>query len=344
MKCFKFILVAFVFALAGCNKDNRIVTYSSFPAEETLHLEQIELPDTAYMKLPYRMAQSGNLFFIMDLRASEYHVQCYSYPDFKYLKSLFYYGQGPDDFFQLYSIQCTGDTLFAYDLSIRKLACIALNELNVAQPTVKSVKYSTDLGFLSGCVKINNYFYLNATSLINGGRIVKLDRDGNLLSSFGEIRLDNNDEVDNPTAQAWNSHVAGNEDILVSVTQFGEVMDIYYLKENRRQVTVKGKGGDPVFQKRQNAGVADGIYGFECVAVTKTHIYAVYNGEKVSGSHEYRIGGQYIYVYDYNGNPVKKITLDKFIACIYIDEAESMLYALNVNEDQQLFKVKLTSN
>jgi hypothetical protein len=56
---------------------------------------------------------------------------------------------------------------------------------------------------------------------------------------------------------------------------------------------------------------------------------------------EGRQGGKYIHIYDCEGNPVKKLILDHYIMGIYIDEKDATVYALDINNDEPLFKAKL---
>jgi hypothetical protein len=347
MKCFKITLFAVMFALAGCSRDNRIITYSSFPVEETVHLEQVELPDTVLMQLPYRMAKSDSLVFILDLAAVEgYFILCYSYPDFKYLYSFCKKGQGPEEYVSIMNINLIDNILYfgIGGLGHTEIHYLDIKTFTPKNPVIDKIKFSNDYGQLPVKVKCGNNFYMPNLAGLNNKRVLEFDGEGNFVSSFGEIRADVDSRMGggvNKTLFEWIPVANGNADILVLATQFGEVIDLFFLKENHRQLTLKGKGGVPNEPYHPSSA---GIEGFNCVAVTKTHIYAVYNGEKISESHEYRHGGQYIYVFDYKGNPVKKITLDKFIWCMYIDEAESALYALSTNEDQPLFKVKLALN
>jgi hypothetical protein len=85
----------------------------------------------------------------------------------------------------------------------------------------------------------------------------------------------------------------------------------------------------------------NGIVGFEDVVVKNKYIYALFNGEKMSERDEKAQGGKTIYVFDYEGKPVKKITLDRRISCLYIDDEERVMYALDLNSDEPLYRARL---
>jgi hypothetical protein len=173
----------------------------------------------------------------------------------------------------------------------------------------------------------------------NDGRLLVFDSEGKYLHALGKIRPDDGRKINSATSQAWIPFLAGNENIIVAATQFGEVLDIFNADGNQR--TVKGKDGDPVYIERESYGIPTGIWGFVDVTVTKEYIFAVYDGEKIRERDPNIVGGKYIYVFDYLGNPVEKITLDRRICTIYVDEKNKQIYALDVNSDSPLFVAQL---
>ncbi len=62
-------------------------------------------------------------------------------------------------------------------------------------------------------------------------------------------------------------------------------------------------------------------YGFRCVAVSDDYVYAVYSESKVEGDPVTTVG-----VWDWNGNPVKKIKTDKNVSDICVSPDGSRLY------------------
>jgi hypothetical protein len=69
------------------------------------------------------------------------------------------------------------------------------------------------------------------------------------------------------------------------------------------------------------------IYAFTNGAVTGRYIYLLYNGNKEDDEHH--TDGKYIYVYDWNGSPVKKIQLDRYITGFAITDDDSVIYAFD---------------
>jgi hypothetical protein len=52
-------------------------------------------------------------------------------------------------------------------------------------------------------------------------------------------------------------------------------------------------------------------------------------------------GGKIIYVFDYNGNPIMKVFLDRLVKSFYVDEEEQKIYFLDVNSNNPFYYAKL---
>jgi hypothetical protein len=85
--------------------------------------------------------------------------------------------------------------------------------------------------------------------------------------------------------------------------------------------------------------------------ITGSHIYAVFHGRSFKdilrtyqqgGKHE--DGGRVIYVFDLEGNPVRKYQLDQAVYGIDVHEELNMIFATDVNHDQPLLKYTLNRN
>ena len=70
-------------------------------------------------------------------------------------------------------------------------------------------------------------------------------------------------------------------------------------------------------------------FAFVNGAVTNEYIYLAYSGRTKKDSNSY--DGNFIYVYDWNGNPVKKLILNRSIQGMAVSKDNKTLYAFDVN-------------
>jgi hypothetical protein len=86
---------------------------------------------------------------------------------------------------------------------------------------------------------------------------------------------------------------------------------------------------------------------FQNGAVTEKYIYLLYSGnldeQKYVPDSKTRAAGQFIYVYDWNGNPVKKFNLDRFITGFTVSDDNTVIYAThNITDPKIIYKTKIS--
>ncbi|TGY21708.1 BF3164 family lipoprotein, partial [Bacteroides caecimuris] len=118
--------------------------------------------------------------------------------------------------------------------------------------------------------------------------------------------------------------------VLAAVTQLGEVVEVYNLKDSTHVVRI-GEHDEPEFKVSDGYGIPTGIMGFSDVQVTDSAIYAVFHGtpfkEIARQSGKLPDGGKYIYVFSLKGEPLYKYVLDHYIYGIWVDEATKTIMA-----------------
>ena len=146
-------------------------------------------------------------------------------------------------------------------------------------------------------------------------------------------------------AQAWRSFIDYNSHngVLAMVTQLGEVLEVYNLKDSTEVICI-GENGEPEFKISDGYGIPTGIMGFSDVQVTDNAIYTVFHGttfkEIAKQSGRLPDGGKYIYVFNLNGEPLCKYILDHYIYGIWVDETTRTIIATDVNNDQPIVKYR----
>jgi len=110
-----------------------------------------------------------------------------------------------------------------------------------------------------------------------------------------------------------------------------EVVDL----DSRKSKLIKGpEGFEPDVMvmvgsdgKKLSARNADTRFAFVNGKVTDKYIYLLYSGNKEDSGHfNY---GKYIYVYDWNGTPVKKIELKDYISDFVVTKDDNFIYTYN---------------
>jgi hypothetical protein len=340
------------FSLTSCGKTHKeqIASYQVFPEETHLKAEILPLDTTVLFRYPYRVKVREGLAIVMDLHHTDHYFHAFTYPDWKHVVSFGKRGEGPKEMLSVDTFQFDSlDSLWALDANRRQITrwrispeagtAERLEEIALDEQLVRSLDfYVTDAGFI-----VPDYLGTYRYHLLNS--------QGKILRSGGHIPAENpSPEVSLPAlAQAWRSFMDYHpqNDLLVVVTQLGEVLELMHLGDSARTI-LYGPHGEPEFRAIENEAIPTGIMGFSDVQLTDNYIYAVFHGrtfKEIQESYQRGVkpenGGRSIYVFDLKGNPVRKYILDRAIQGIDVDEQTQTITATDANSNEALIQFKM---
>lgn len=346
------INIILFFSLFSCTSKSDVFInsrYKDFPQEQELKAKTIIL-DTALFRYPFRIHVQGDRAVVLDLHGTDYYFHAFDYPDFNYLSSFGKRGDSPEEMLSAENFRWNGNYLYTLDankLELTKLGFALSTDSLLREEAVNLDKEL--LRPLDFVVCTDSTFIIPDYS--GDSRFCQVSRDGKLLRKFGMIPSVNEDALKNARpalAQAWRSFIDYNprNSVLAAVTQLGEVLEIYNLKDSTHIVCI-GPHGEPEFQVSEGYGIPTGIMGFSDVQVTDNAIYAVFHGRtfkeiaREAQKGQGLDGGQYIYVFSLTGEPLRKYVLDHYIYGISVDEQKGIVIATDVNKDEPIIEYNL---
>lgn len=345
--CFLFIIVLF-----SCRQttSTRYPRYTDFPEEKTCQVKVVSL-DTALLRYPFRITVKDSIALILDFHHPDYYFHAFTYPAWKPLVSFGKRGEGPEEMLSAETFRFVSpDSVWALDANKMQLTRWHIDVANGRASRAEAIELDkeivraldfqlTDHGFL-----IPDY--------LGEHRFGETDRMGRLIRSEGRIPTEQKENrMSRPAlAQAWRSFIDFDpgKHLLVMASQLGEVLEIYHLDTDSCRV-VYGPHGEPEFRESEGHGIPTGIMGFSDVQITDRYIYTVFHGRsfrEIDASYEKGIkpedGGRFVYVFDLEGHPVRKYTLDRAVYGIDVHEAEGVMYATDVNHDEAVVEIRLS--
>lgn len=331
----------------GVKKQENIVSYTFFPQEKELKGETVML-DTALLHYPFRIRIEGGKAIVLDLHGVDYYYHVFQYPDFKYVTSFGKHGDSPKEMLSAENVRCSGNKIWVLDSNKIELNVFgySLSGDSLLRDEVVSLEKSL-LRPLDFVIVDDSTFII--PDYLGDNRFCLISRKGKLLSKEGTIPSANEKALKSARpalAQAWRSFIDYNprNGVLAAVTQLGEVLEIYNLKDSTHTVRV-GPNGEPEFKiGAQGYGIPTGIMGFCDVQVTDSAIYTVFHGrtfKEIARQKKKVDGGQYIYVFNLHGELLCKYTLDRHIYGICVDENKKIITATDVNNDQPIVTFRM---
>ena len=347
-------LFLFFLILLSCGKNHKdygknVFPYSGFPQEKELRGEVIEL-DTALFRYPFRIRIKGDKAIVMDLHGSEYYGHLFQYPSFRYLSSFGRRGDSPTEMLSMENFRLCNHELWTLDANKSELTRLDFSSSGDSLLREETVTLDEDiLRPLDFTVYDDTTFVIPDYS--GESRFLKVSCKGKLIEKIGAIPTANEkalQEARPALAQAWRSFLDYNSHngVLAAVTQLGEVVEVYNLKDSTHVVRI-GEHNEPEFKVSDGYGIPTGIMGFSDVQVTDSAIYAVFHGtpfkEIARQSGRLPDGGKYIYAFSLKGEPMCKYVLDHYIYGIWVDEATKTIMATDVDSDQPILKFNFGS-
>ncbi len=351
---FRFVInLSFIFLLlAACTSapPGKGIPYDAFP--ETRHLTGKVLPlDTAVFRYPFRVRVQGDRAVVLDLHGAEHFFHVFSYPQGVYQASFGKRGDSPLEMFSAENLRWNGAFLWTLDANKSELTRFGFASSGDSLLWVEAVTLDEEILRPLDFVVTDDSAFL-VPDYAGDARFCRVSRQGRLLGKFGSIPSANEEALRNARpalAQAWRSFIDYNprNGVLAAVTQLGEVVEVYNLKDSTHVVRI-GPHGEPEFRIAQGYGLPAGIMGFSDVQVTDSAIYTVFHGRSfkdISAGMQSGVkqpdGGQYIYVFSLSGAPLRRYVLDHAVYGMSVDERKGIITATDVNRDDPIIEYKI---
>lgn len=316
---------------------------------DSLKGEEVPI-ETVLFRYAYRIRVMGNRAVILDLHNTEYYYHLFTYPDFHYLSSFGKRGEGPGESLFASNVRFVSpDALWTLDDGKGRMyyysgltgtqAPKLEKDLLLDQRLFRSLDFDIDTPSSAIIPDYSGENRFSWASLTTGELLRKSDQ----IPVADTTQLAGNASG---VAQGWRTFIALTPDKkrLTAVTQFGDRLDVYDLS-NGTNTSFVGNDGEPEF-KISSAGYAypTGRQCYVDLQVTDKYIYTIYDGiefkEIIKDPENYQQGGMQLRVFNLQGELVKICLFDRHVSGIYVDEARGLLFATDVNADEQLIRYR----
>ena len=351
-KLLSLIILLVLMAIYAFTKSSPKTEHSeiTFPVTEELQGRVIPI-DSVFFRYPYRLEVRGDRVVIEDLHGPDHFYHLFTYPDFRHLHSFGQRGEGPEEMQTVDDLRWNGQTLWALDNIKSELVRWELNDSRDKMLRTELVKLDKATFRALDIVPYQNNSFL-IPNYSGDTRFCQVDRNGKLIKKWGEIPTERKNDLQKyPYAfgYGWRSFIdySPNTGTLVAATQFGEVLEIWNVKNNTHKV-LKGKLGEPEFKILPEYAIPTGAIGHNDIQVTNRFIYVIYRGISIKEdmlAHQkgkpLPQGGKTIRVFSLEGEPLKEYKLDHSVSGIWVMEEAGKLWALDVNSDEPLLEYTL---
>jgi hypothetical protein len=324
--------------LISCRPENivlneNVVFFSEFPEEDKIFFNNIceYKKGTAGM---IKLVDSVLIIFNVN-EGAQYFLSNYSLDSDQVFKEYLWAGKGPGEAIGARGIGINSNFLWVQDITLKKILTLE---------TVNALSNDTLISFNEYPVNEDYYMidfkdklhYFGVGFEHSAYKIQEVDLiSGKIINEIGtfERKPDDLEYSAIKTAYQCFIHVKPTGNKIVLAYRFTDAIEIFDLK-TQKSILIQGPEGFNVdFQPAKNTMYRTDKTRFAFVSgggtVTNNYIYMCYSGDlaKKSGATYAR----YIYVYDWDGNPVRKLILDRQIEGLAVSKDNSVIYAFDVN-------------
>lgn len=341
--------IVIIALFTACNKNKHIVilndnieSFSEFPKNEKVLFKEI-----AEFKKgePYSMVLTDSILIIENSKVKKgYNFYNYNIKSNVYSKGYVQKGRGPNEVQSSTEFGVHKNIFWMYDGILKKI--LQVNKDSLFLGVADNFQwFPTDQSYYSMAFVKNNKY------VVNGNRYSKIkiqefDLDKNIESNtYGTFDIPNRNTPIDGVKAAYQAFLLSKPsgDKVVMAYRRVDAIELFDLKNEANNKVVRGPISNELKLKFQKKGVInlflkdkEIINTFVGGTVTDKYIYLPFSGKKkhqknitdIKFNYNY---AKYIHVYDWDGNPVKKIILDRNIMAIAVSKDDKTLYSFDPN-------------
>lgn len=329
------VLFLILALLCGCShKRAEINRYSGFEQTISVKSTKIEIPPV--------LLYPRNLFLLKDRlivlnEKTDTLFQVFSMPEFEYQGQFGIKGEGPNDF-HLPSIQAVSYTESGFILSdLNKLK--AINWEN-SEPHITSTDMPYQFQYFNGLMELKDSLYCCNTEYGSEYELRFLYPDGN-YEELGVYPEEVKPRFKDALArnQAYNSLLAAKPD--------GTCVAVFY--QHLRRYRIYNANGElktdnvlDILPCQELPDVRDENRYIHPIALyaTNRYIYTL-NLDMTANEISNKVSNPSIQLFDWEGHPLKRYQLDRYISSFIVDEQNGIFYGVFVEDENSIYKFEL---
>lgn len=327
-------LFALTLLLVSCSEPQGKISFNeSVTAKSTAFAE-------ALISIPMDIKKRGDILYASDFRGDSL-LYCYSLSGQRFVKQMLPQGQGPDEFLSPVEFFISDSSIFIHNRWHFTARNYVFNEKDF------SICSQEELIHLP--LNLDRIYPISESRFVASGvfddcRFLILDSDGNIISECGDF----------PDCQSGEEAIPNTAKAMFHQSQFGynpvrkrlacATSNVLELWDYTPETLVLHKrlllapyhyqfnlSPDGVYAENDNPDAELGTRG---ITVSDDYIYVLYspNTYRMHEEQKETLNSE-IWVFDWEGTPIRKILVDTRVECFCVDETDSVFYCVMAAPD-----------
>lgn len=328
--------------LIGCSESQKRVSFKESTAAKSTVLSE------AIVSIPMDMKKVGDVLYISDFNGDSL-LHCYNLSEQHFVKQMLPQGQGAEEFLSPVEFFISDSSFFIHNRWHFTARNYAFDAANFSlQPQGELIRLPMNLDRI---YPISESRFV-ASGVFDDCRFLVLDNNGNVLSRCGSFPnyLSEEDAIPNAAKSMFHQsqfgYNAAQKRLACATSNVIELWD--YASEtltlHKRRLLAPyhyqfQSTPDGVFAAGDNPDAELGARG---IAVSDKYVYVLYNSNTNRMHEEHKeTENSEIWVFDWDGDPVRKILLDTQVECFCVDEKDATLYCVMAAPDYSIGMVPI---
>ncbi len=294
----------------------------------------IQILKEVFIEKPLEMEKCNDYLYVSDFRGDSL-LWCYNINKLDEPKRMLPWGEGPNEFLSPIQYFITDTSLIVHNrwhYSAQKFRYLSRNLFIISSES--RFKLSTDIDMIYP-VSDNKYI---ASGRFNDCRFIVTDNKGNIISKCGSYPSFVKGEEAIPNFPKFMFHQSmfgynSQKNLLTSVT--GHVLDIWKFDNDTLILKNRVLLSPYEYKYKEGKEWASAVpeewveIGSKRVYSTENNIYILYNPntEEMKYRQKDKLNSE-IWIFDWDGIPIKKIRVNKKIICFCVDEGAHSIYCI----------------
>lgn len=343
------LITAFAF-FVGCvtHNDSQFKKVEHFPLEKRVKLDSFKVKSDLFFVSD--MAIWDDKLVTLDTK-NDVFFQFFDLPKLEYIGSQIHKGDGPTEEVLIFPfIENVGDKAFAYR-TIDKIKIVSYDLVNRKLFLLKSYAVPQELEILNYCLLNNSLCGYDMFKKAEK-EFVKYDFSTNKTKNFGPPLPSVNFAVSDDRKNMLFTKVMVSK---ADGTRFAALYDKFPLLriyDNNGELVSEteylNRQQAPIGYTNKNMSISDiksTTINYMRVKATQKYIYGLYSGKTHKDLADLGIDGTSccyeIHIWDWNGNPVARLMLDKNVTCFAVSQDDSCIVLYSSLNENTLYKMNI---
>ncbi len=330
----KKVIIISIVCFISCSKKNNTnigkdaTHFSEFYEEKNVQFENLIEFNSGVPRM--MNIEDSTLMMAFQGSGQKYFLQNYSIKTGELSEQYISKGRGPGEILGMNNFGVKGDKLWINDYTAKKMTLFDKQKVmsDFLKSDFKEYPYKNGRPFYSILTKDLKCILTGCETSKYKIQILDLTN-GKIIDEIGLLPEHSTEIPSSVFRQATLAHsfLKPTEDKIALGYNYTDVFEVYDLKTKQRKIVQGPDNFDSHYQilDKEWFYTKKTRYAFIGGAATDSFIYLLFSGKQYEEKNAYK--GKYVFVYDWNLNPIKKITMNIETQQICVSENDKMIYS-----------------